>query len=644
MEKDMDVCTEQTSEKPDLFERLRKVNPLVEEIRTQCRVSSISAGIVHEGAVLHTYSTGMSNREYGKQSDADTMYMLCSISKLFVPASVGILVDEGKLKWDDPVSKYLPGFTTAKYPKIGKQATFVDVLRHSAGLSNPVVSVIGPFGKVLLPEENFLEAVDDAPMEKHLQETGQYTWEYSNIGYGIIAMAVQRVSGVRYSAFLKERVLEPLGMHNTAVDEKQVLESTNVADPYVQLENGTWQSLKWEWTSASNTPVLACFGMRSSINDLLIFCAAVMAAEQRDTEASPHKVKLLKNIAYNPLKGMREIRDGAFWTRPHDDPYQTTSQFYLGWMKAVIPSCQLGWGSWNEKTFYDDAQTAFEYILGRDSGDRKIEILKHTGLGIGSAVSINTFPQSHSSVVVLCNGLNIGDAADFTAQVYIQALFDLSPHKDIMPLVKLETERRLQEFYLEIMRGWLENRKTNDPESPLDQYVGHYRGLGITVSVRLDHDTRKLNVELNRKDVCMTLEFYGKDMYSYMPTTRDDWLRDGWLDWDYYTVGILAFTRDYDDKVDGFTWKWDELATPSKFTRMPHSLSSQGVAETPIVQDKSLDRSQQSKCSSNGDLMNGSKQEDDGQSKGALTPQSEEHNQMQAEVRQGGLCTRGKRK
>ncbi|KAL9077563.1 MAG: hypothetical protein Q9157_003315 [Trypethelium eluteriae] len=546
----------------DLHARLRDLGPEVDNIRRCCRVSSISLGIVHQGRCLYTYNTGYSDRKRELQPDADTLYMLCSISKLFVVACVGILVDEGKLDWNRPVSEFLPSFKTVNNPNISKSATFVDILRHTAGLSNPVVSILGPHGKVLLHEKDFMEAVNDAPAN-----TGDWTWEYSNIGYGIVAMVIQHVSGMRYSQFLKFRILEPLGMHNTAVKEEEVKGSSNVAFPYAQLENDEWEKLDYEWTSENNTPVLAAFGMRSSVNDLLIFCAATMAAEHAERKGTPPNLDILRNATSNPLRNMVGIRNGAYWTRPHDDNFQTTSQFHLGWMRAAIPSCQLTWGSWNELTLFDEDHTAFNYILGQD-GHQSIGFLKHTGLGIGSSLSVNTFPSTSSAIVVLCNGLNVGDAADFAAQVYIQELFDLKPRQDIASLMSLETDRRRREFYDKIMREWLEHRRINDPRSPPEDYTGNYRGLGITISICHDEHRCSLYAKLNRDDVSLLLEFYSQDQYSYMPTTRNDWLRGGWLDWDYFSVGILEFTRDADGKIDGLNWQWEEGSQSSKFRKI----------------------------------------------------------------------------
>lgn len=92
----------------------------------------------------------------------ETLYTLCSISKAFVSSSVGILVEEGKLSWTDPVGRYLPEFEPSD-PRVATEATLKDFLRHSGGLSNPLVTILAQEGKVLVPQSEFIELVNDAP-------------------------------------------------------------------------------------------------------------------------------------------------------------------------------------------------------------------------------------------------------------------------------------------------------------------------------------------------------------------------------------------------------------------------------------------------------------------------------------------------
>jgi CubicO group peptidase (beta-lactamase class C family) len=92
----------------------------------------------------------------------ETLYTLCSISKAFVSAAVGILVEDGKLDWADPVGKYLPEFKPNGDPRVATEATFNDFLRHSGGLSNPVITMLAQEGKVLVQQRDFIELVNEA--------------------------------------------------------------------------------------------------------------------------------------------------------------------------------------------------------------------------------------------------------------------------------------------------------------------------------------------------------------------------------------------------------------------------------------------------------------------------------------------------
>ncbi|KAF2494842.1 beta-lactamase/transpeptidase-like protein [Lophium mytilinum] len=540
------------SAQQSVLDRLRSAEATIERILKLCRVPSISIGILHNGAKIYTKSFGYRDMEKQLSADEDT--------------AIGILVSAGKMKWTDPIRLHVPDFNPVGDRRIGKHATFTQILRHSGGLSNPVVSVLGPKGTVVLQSEDFMELANTSPTGNDKSQYYEQTWEYSNVGYGVVALAVERISGIPYAEFIQKELLDPLKLNRTVVTEEGSKSDDNVAYPYAQLDDGSWTRLSHEWTSEKNTPILAAFGKRSSVNDLLLWCAAIMEAE--DPEKKDEHLGILSDIERNPLKQMRTIRWGH-WTRPHKDKFQNQSEYCLGWFRAVMPSCQVSWGSYN--TPFDDEPDLFEYILGVDS-PKRLDI-KHTGLGAGVSVSVHTFPESRSAVVALSNGLNVGDASDFATQILIQELFDLQPRIDFLPLVEREVGKRGREFEETIMKGWHEHRDTSVAEKPHVEFAGDYRGLGITLSVRLSEDTTRLELVFNgREDICQPLEYYNIDKYSFMPTTRDEWLRGAWLDWDYYMVGILNFHRNESDDVDSLYWQWERPSPATRFEKLGKEL------------------------------------------------------------------------
>jgi CubicO group peptidase (beta-lactamase class C family) len=289
------------------LERIQSQWPVVEEIRNKCGVGSISVGVLHQGEVLFTGSTGY--REVAKQEKADTstLYTLCSISKSFVAAAVGILVDRGMCKWEDPVGPYLPEFIPKGDPRVAAAATFNDFLRQSGGLANPIVNIIGPEGKVLVQEGEFISVLNDTPTGS--ESFGPYfnaAWEYSNVAYGLVGLVIERLSGQRYADFVSQEILKPLGMNDTVVYKSQLALNSNVARSYVRLSDGSWfEQPEHEWTDELNTPLLSMIGIRSSVKDLLIWCAATMNAYWGDA-SSPQRV--LSGLS-NPLREVGSILD-----------------------------------------------------------------------------------------------------------------------------------------------------------------------------------------------------------------------------------------------------------------------------------------------------------------------------------------------
>lgn len=237
----------------------------IERIKSLCRVPAISVGILHEGKYILTDSVGVRDVETQQKPDGDTIYTLCSISKTFVSAALAILVDQGKMEWADPVAKHLPEFRTADDSTTAKEATFNDFLRHTSGLADPVVTLLAPNGKVLVPQSGLLDVVNDTPTtDSEGEPYFNSTWKYSNVAYGLLTLVIEKLSGVSYAKFVQDNILTPLGMNHTAISEAQVKGSNNVAHPYAELSDGSWHRLDHEWTSEENSPILGMIGIRSS--------------------------------------------------------------------------------------------------------------------------------------------------------------------------------------------------------------------------------------------------------------------------------------------------------------------------------------------------------------------------------------------
>lgn len=161
-----------------LAQRLQDSIPEIHQVRELCQVPSISAGVVHEEEVIFRESVGYLDAKQKLKPNADSIYMLGSCSKILTSAAVGILVNERKLQWQDPIRKYIPEFDPAGDPQIGQKADLIDALRHSTGVTPPLALCIGPGSSILTNEEDLIRLLNTMPTPN---EDGQKFNRYWNI-------------------------------------------------------------------------------------------------------------------------------------------------------------------------------------------------------------------------------------------------------------------------------------------------------------------------------------------------------------------------------------------------------------------------------------------------------------------------------
>jgi CubicO group peptidase (beta-lactamase class C family) len=150
---------------------------------------------------------GLRQWDRPQRVDATTMFGIASITKTFVAAGIGLLVQEGKIGWDDPVVTHLPDFRVLD-PWITSHVTIRDLLAHRSGVAS--------YG-------DFFEEVPDlseAELVRRLAPYGQSMpfrqgAEYNNYAYVVLATVIERVSGKPWGTFLQERLWRPLEMHDT---------------------------------------------------------------------------------------------------------------------------------------------------------------------------------------------------------------------------------------------------------------------------------------------------------------------------------------------------------------------------------------------------------------------------------------------
>lgn len=165
--------------------------------------------VARDGRPVVRQAYGLANVEFAVPNHVETKFHIASVSKAFTAAAVLLLQQEGRLDVRDPVSRHLPG-----YPN-GDRVTIHHLLTHTSGIPN--VNDLPDYDERARSRHTVADIVGwfrDTPLDF---EPGT-RYRYSNSNYNLLALLVERVSGESYGAYLRSRILDPLGLSSTGHD------------------------------------------------------------------------------------------------------------------------------------------------------------------------------------------------------------------------------------------------------------------------------------------------------------------------------------------------------------------------------------------------------------------------------------------
>ncbi|HOY21191.1 MAG TPA: serine hydrolase [Haliscomenobacter sp.] len=191
-------------------------------------VPGLSIAVVKNGKVILAKGYGVLEKGKTALADENSLYAIASNTKAFISASIGILVDEGKLKWDDPVQKYLPYFELYD-PYVSKHATVRDLLCHRLGL--------GTFsGDAIWYKTNY--SAEEVVKRAHfLPQNYEFRagYGYTNLMFIAAGEVIRAASGQPWDVFVKERIFKPLGMDRSQTSTSALSSMSNVAMPHKSI-------------------------------------------------------------------------------------------------------------------------------------------------------------------------------------------------------------------------------------------------------------------------------------------------------------------------------------------------------------------------------------------------------------------------
>ena len=181
-------------------------------------IPGFSVAIINKDKI--DWSRAIGDDKNKEKVTINSLFSICSISKLFTSIGIMQLVNEGKINLDDPLKKHLPFFDLVQsYPK-SAPITIRNVLTHSSGL--PRESNQPYWSNIDLSFPTKKEVIEGLSEQKTLYPANKY-FQYSNLGLTLLGYIIEEVSGVSYNKYISEKILNPLGMNNTKtfMDRKQ---------------------------------------------------------------------------------------------------------------------------------------------------------------------------------------------------------------------------------------------------------------------------------------------------------------------------------------------------------------------------------------------------------------------------------------
>ncbi len=201
---------------------LAKIDDIVKKAFDVFKPTGLAVSVMKDSVVIYHQAKGFSNAETRKPVFTTSLFNIASCSKAFTALSVGILVDEGKLKWTDKVVDYLPEFRLAD-DYITKEMTIEDLLCHRSGLGTFYGDLLWYYTSYT--DEEVMRRIRNEPITKRFG----IEFGYQNIMFMIAGDLVQKASGMTWSEFIESKILKPLGMLETRPSSDDLTKDQDIA-------------------------------------------------------------------------------------------------------------------------------------------------------------------------------------------------------------------------------------------------------------------------------------------------------------------------------------------------------------------------------------------------------------------------------
>ena len=269
-----------------------------------------AAAVSLNGETVFEKAFGLADLEFNVPNTPQTIFESGSVAKQFTAAAIVLLQQDGKLSLDDPVRKYIP-----ELPDYGSPLTIRHLLNHTSGIRDwgTVMSLTGAGRGDRVISQNL--ALDVITHQRALDFTPGAEYSYSNSGYNLLAIIVERVSKQKFSAFLDERLFKPLGMKNSSLRDDYQRIVPGRAQAYSRQGTGPWRLNMPFMNVYGNGGMLTTVGDWMKWNAMLdsksLGAALVDALETRGVLNDGRKISYALGLEVGTYKGLKDVSHGG---------------------------------------------------------------------------------------------------------------------------------------------------------------------------------------------------------------------------------------------------------------------------------------------------------------------------------------------
>ncbi len=414
----------------------------VERAMATFHIPGVSIAIVRDGKVVLAKGYGVSDLVKQSKVDDRTLFGIASNTKAFTATALAVLVDDGKVHWDDRVTKVLPAFKLSD-PYVTSELTIKDLLVHRSGLGLGAGDLLIWPSTTYTPSE-VIERLQYVP----LATSFRYSYAYDNVLYLVAGAAIESISGGYWSSFVNSRILKPLGMDDTQTTHDGALKSGRLASTY------GWVDGKLEALAPYTSDVVSpAGGIYSNANDL----------------AQWMLVRLNRGaLSSGRLYSAQRARD------------------------LITPVTPIPIGEIPED-FKDVGETYESYALGVGVQDyRGRQLISHTGGLPGFYSVISLLPGSNSGIAILTNAQS-GSGMNAIRNAFLDFVAGASGKDWVDVYAKIDARN---EAMLQRLKAGAAAKQdaASKPHLPLAGYAGDYEDPWYG-RVSLTEKDGKLNIQ-----------------------------------------------------------------------------------------------------------------------------------------------------